>query len=233
MNHELATTVLLSLRISFLAVLLDIPLAAGAAWLLARSEFRGKLILDGIVHLPLVMPPITTGFLLLLILGKNGVIGNLVYSLTGIRIAFTSAAAVIASMVVAFPLITRSLRLSLEMLDRRMESIAATLGASPFEVARRITIPLVLPGLINGLTLGFARSLGEFGATIIFAGNIAGETRTIPLSIFSSLQVPGSESRVVLLILISISISFAAIWVSEVFNRKMKRLSAFRKGAAA
>ena len=169
------------------------------------------------------MPPVTTGYLLLFILGKKGLIGAVLFSAFGIRIAFTQAAAVLASMVVSFPLITRSIRISMEMVDPRLEIAAYTLGANRVETFRRVTLPLVLPGMINGVILGFARSMGEFGATVTFAGSIAGETRTIPLSVYSLLQVPGKEKEAALLVGISIIISFLAMFLSSALSEKLQK----------
>ncbi len=207
--------VALSVKISLLATLANLPIAFVISWVLARYEFRGKSLVDGIVNLPLVMPPVTIGYLLLFLLGKQGILGSWLFQFFGLRISFTTAAAVIAAMVVSFPLLARSLRISLEMVDQRLESCAATLGASRWEVLVRVTLPLAVPGLINGLMLGFARSLGEFGATMVFAGNIGGETRTIPLAVYSNLQVPGYEKEAMVLVIVSIVISFSAMSVSK------------------
>ena len=220
---EITDAIVLSIKIGLLATIINIPLAMITAYLLARFEFGGKAILDGLINLPLVMPPVTTGYLLLFILGKRGVIGAYLFSWFGIRIAFTTAAAVIASMVVSFPLVARSIRISMEMLDKKMENAALTLGAGKLAVFFRVTLPLILPGVINGAVLGFARSLGEFGATMTFAGNIRGETRTIPLSVYSLLQIPGKEKDAGILVIISIVISFAAMFLSSAFGRKMTR----------
>ncbi len=214
------STVLLSLKFAAIATAVNIPAAAAVQYFLSNHDFRGKFLVDGIINLPLVMPPVTTGYLLLIILGRKGLIGSLLYSVFGIRIAFTPAAAVIAAMVVSFPLIIRSIKVSLEMMDKRLEDAALTLGAGRFSVFMRVTLPIILPGLINGAILGFARSLGEFGATVTFAGNIEGETRTIPLSVYSYLQVPGKEKEAAGLVVISIFISLAAMLLSSIVNKK-------------
>ena len=219
-SHEVISTVLLSVRIGVLATLINLPIALFLMYIMTRHNFRGKGFLDGIINLPLVMPPVTTGYVLLLILGKKGLIGGVLFSLFGIRIAFTSAAAVIASMVVSFPLITRSIRISMEMIDTRLENVARTLGAGRKDVFLRITLPLVMPGVINGMILGFARSLGEFGATMIFAGNILGKTRTIPLSVYSFLQIPGKEREAAFMVGISVIISFVAMFLSHRFTAR-------------
>lgn len=212
-------TIFLSLKIGLLATFINLPLALGLAFFLDRMIIRYKSLLEGFINLPLVMPPVTTGYVLLLILGKRGIPGSYFYSLTGFSIAYTWLAAVIASMIVSFPLMIRSIRISMEMVDPRYEKAAMTLGAGRLSVFVRVTLPLVFPGIINGLVLGFARSLGEFGATITFAGNIQGETRTIPLSVYSLLQIPGKENEAGVLVLISIGISFLAMFVSSLFNR--------------
>ncbi len=220
MNISVITTVLLSLKIGLLATIINLPCALFVSYYMTRKEFVGKQIIDGIRNLPLVMPPVTTGFLLIIIFGKHGFIGAPLYTLTGIRLAFTGGAAIISSMVVSFPLMTRSLRVSMEMLAPKLEKAAMTLGAGRLETFIRIIIPLIIPGIISGFILGFARSLGEFGATITFAGNIAGETRTIPLSVYSLLQVPGKENDAYLLVCISILISFIAMFSSSILNKK-------------
>jgi len=217
------TIILLSIRIGLTATALNLPAALLLVYWMTRHDFRGKNILDGLINLPLVMPPVTTGYILLLVLGRRGMIGGALFSLFGLRVAFTTAAAVIASMVVSFPLIFRSIRISMEMVDPRLEKAALTLGAGRKSVFLRITLPLVLPGVINGVVLGFARSLGEFGATITFAGNIQGITRTIPLSVYSLLQVPGREKEAGLLVLISILISFGAMFISAYLNSRLRK----------
>ncbi len=219
-SYILLSTVWLSIKIAFIATIINIPVAITISFFMARNEFRGKEIVDGVINLPLVLPPVTTGYLLILILGKYGIIGGLIYKYTGITIAFTQLAAIISSMVVSLPLIIRSLRISIEMVDIKLENAAKTLGAGPIHVFFRILIPLIMPGIISGAILGFARSLGEFGATITFAGNITGETRTIPLSVYSSLQVPGRENEASVLVIISIVISFTAMFFSSLLNKK-------------
>lgn len=193
-SPQLLATVWLSIKIALIATIINLPIATFISYFMARKEFRGKNIVDGVINLPLVLPPVTTGYLLIIVLGKYGIIGSFIYRFTGITIAFTQSAAIISSMVVSLPLIIRSLRISIEMVDTKLENAAKTLGAAPLDVFFRILIPMIMPGIISGAILGFARSLGEFGATITFAGNITGETRTIPLSVYSLLQVPGREN---------------------------------------
>lgn len=224
----LSSAVFLSLKIGGMATLINLTPALFIARILARYQFRGKTFLEGVVNLPLVMPPVTTGYLLLFLLGKKGLIGSPLYKVFGLRFAFTGAAAVIACMVVSFPLLVRSIRISLDMVDIRLEKAAMTLGASPRDVFFRVTLPLIFPGLLSGIILGFARSLGEFGATITFAGNIDGVTRTIPLAVYSQLQVPGGDKEAGLLVLVSISISFLAMFASTLISRKAE---ARREGA--
>jgi len=222
--HQLwIQTALLSIKIGLLATLLNLLPGLGFAYLLTRCSFRGKQLVEGIIQLPLVMPPVTTGYLLLLLLGRKGLLGAPLFRFLGISLAFSQAAAVIAAMVVSFPLLVRSIRLSMEMVDPRFEKAGLTLGAGRWEVFRRITLPLIIPGVLNGAVLGFARSMGEFGATMIFAGNIMGKTRTIPLAVYSALQVPGKEREAILLVGLSALISFAALFLSSRLQGLAKR----------
>jgi molybdate transport system permease protein len=206
-----------------ISTLLAFPFAVMAGWLFARSTFYGKSIVEGILHLPLVMPPVTTGYLLLLILGTKGLIGSWLYETFHIRLAFNQSAAIIAALVVSFPLMTRSIRTAIEMVDPRMEAASRTLGVSPWMTFFRITFPLSLPGIISGLVLGFARALGEFGATITFAGNIEGKTRTIPMAVYSYMQTPGKEEFTLRLVLVSAIIALIAMILAEYLNKKVKR----------
>ena len=212
--------VLLSLKVSLVAVLATLPMAYGFAWLLARRRFPGRLILDALVHLPLVVPPVVTGWLLLILFGRTGPIGAWLESTLGITLVFRWTGAALAAAVMALPLMVRAMRLSIETVDRRLVGAARTLGASPWRAFLTITLPLSLPGILAGATLGFARSLGEFGATITFASNIAGETRTLPLAIYTGLQLPGAEAQVARLAVISILLSIAALIVSELLVRR-------------
>lgn len=212
----------LSLKVALCSTLICLPVALWAGNALARSNFWGKPIIESMINLPLVMPPVATGYLLLLLFGTNGWIGRWFYEFFDVRIAFSFYAAVLASVVVAFPLVLRSIRAAIEMLDTDLESASRMLGAGRLETFVRITIPLILPGLVSGLVLGFARSLGEFGATIVFAGNIMGETQTLPLAIYSFMQVPGQEPATLRLVLSAVVISFMAMILSEWYLKRLK-----------
>lgn len=211
-----------SLKVSLLCAFLSLPFAVLAGWLLARKEFRGKAVVEAFLHVPMVMPPVTTGYLLLLMFGTNGLLGSWLETL-GIRIAFSFDAAVLASIIVSFPLAVRAVKQAVEMVDKRLEDAAEILGASRWRIFFAVTVPLAFPGILSGFLLSFTRSLGEFGATITFAGNIFGETRTIPLALFSAMQTPGKESEAFRLMLLSIVISFIAMLVSELVNRRYKK----------
>lgn len=215
---------LLSLKVAATAVAFSLPLAMLVAWFLARSSWRGKMLVDALVHLPLVLPPVVTGYLLLVLLGRRGLIGGWLYEHLGVSFAFHWTGAALAGGIMGFPLMVRPIRLSLEAIDQRVEQAAATLGARPIMVWMTITLPLALPGVIAGLMLAFARALGEFGATITFAANIPGETRTLPLAIYTFIQVPGGESQAAQLIVISVIVSLGALMVSELIARRVKRL---------
>jgi len=210
----------LSLKVSVVAVLLTTPPAFLLAWLLSRGHFRGKLLLDALVHLPLVLPPVVTGWFLLLAFGRTGPIGAWTERWLGLVFMFRWTGAALAAAVMALPLMVRAIRLSLDAIDRRLEGAARTLGADRGRVFLTITLPLALPGLLAALVLGFARSLGEFGATITFVSNIPGETRTLPLAIYTSLQVPGAESIVLRLSLIAVALSFIALIAAELIVRR-------------
>ncbi|HWK42044.1 MAG TPA: molybdate ABC transporter permease subunit [Croceibacterium sp.] len=212
--------VALSLRVSLAAVLFTLPLAYALAWLLARRRFPGRILLDALVHMPLVLPPVVTGWLLLLLFGRNGPVGGWLEANFGVTLVFRWTGAALAAAVMALPLMVRAMRLSIEAVDRRLVSAARTLGASPWRAFLTITLPLSAPGIAAGAMLGFARSLGEFGATITFASNIAGETRTLPLAIYSGLQLPGGEALVTRLSIISVVLSVAALVVSEWLVRR-------------
>jgi molybdate transport system permease protein len=210
----------LSLKISIVAVLLSLPIAFALGWALARGRFPGKLLLDGIVHLPLVLPPVVTGWLLLIAFGRNGPVGAWLYDWFGVTLMFRWTGAALASAIMALPLMVRAIRLSIEAVDRRLEGAARTLGARPFHVFRTITLPLAMPGVLAGAVLGFARSIGEFGATITFVSNIPGETRTLPIAIYAALQVPGSEDIVTRLAILSVILSLGALVISEILARR-------------
>ncbi|MDL2269751.1 molybdate ABC transporter permease subunit [Desulfosarcina sp. OttesenSCG-928-A07] len=210
----------LSLRVSGWAVVISLPLGVFAAWILARLRFPGKGLVDGIIHLPLVLPPIVTGYLLLVFLGRNGMIGKPLYDWFGIQLAFNWKGAVVASAVMAFPLMVRAIRLSLENVDQGLEDAARTLGAGPLGVFFTVTVPLITPGIITGLIVAFARSLGEFGATIAFVSNIPGHTQTLPLALYTLTQTPDGEAGAMRLCIISIGIAMAALLGSDLLSRR-------------
>ncbi|MDE9563582.1 molybdate ABC transporter permease subunit [Xenorhabdus bovienii] len=219
--------ILLSLKISGISVLFSLPLGILMAWVLARCQFLGKSLLDSIIHLPLVLPPVVVGYLLLLSMGRSGVIGEFLYDWFGVSFAFSWTGAALASAVVAFPLMVRAIRLALESIDRRLEQAARTLGASSLKVFFTITLPLSLPGVIVGAVLAFARSLGEFGATITFVSNIPGETRTIPLAMYTLIETPGAETAAARLCVIAIVLALVSLMLSEWLTRwGRKRLGA-------
>ena len=220
-----AEAVRLSLRVAVVAVAGSLPIGVLVAWLLARREFPGKTIVNGLVHLPLILPPVVVGYLLLVLLGRRGPVGAWLYDVFGVTIAFTWKGAAVASAVMAFPLMVRAIRLSLESVDRRLEHAARTLGASPLRVFLTVTLPLTLPGILTGAVLGFARSMGEFGATITFVSNIPGETRTLPLALFSMVQTPGGDEGAVRLVIISVVLAMAALVASEVLARRISARS--------
>ena len=212
--------VLLSLKVSGVAIAATMPLAFALAWLLARGRFPGKILIDALVHLPLVVPPVVTGWLLLLGFGANGPFGQFFQSTLGVEFMFRWTGAALASAIMALPLMVRAIRLSLEAVDRRLEAAARSLGAGPWRTFAAITLPLSMPGVLAGAVLGFARSLGEFGATITFVSNIPGETRTLPLAIYAALQIPGQDSAVARLAGLSVLLSLAALVASEWLVRR-------------
>ena len=220
MSAEEWQVVALSLKVSLTAMATMLPIAFALAYLLARGRFAGKALLDAFVHLPLVLPPVVIGWLLLLAFGRNGPIGAWLDSWFGVTVLFRWTGAAIAAAVMALPLMVRAIRLSIEAVDRRLEGAARSLGAGPWHTFATVTLPLALPGVWAALVLGFARSLGEFGATITFVSNIPGETRTLPLAIYGALQVPGSDAQVVRLAIISILLSLAALVASEWLARR-------------
>ncbi len=216
----------LSLIVSLWAVAVSLPVGIAVAWLLARTEFPGKQLLNGIVHLPLVVPPVVVGYLLLVLLGRNGVVGAWMYDWFGVTVAFSWQGAAVAAGVMGFPLLVRAIRLSLDAVDPRLESAARTLGAPPFWVFVTVTLPLSVPGIITGAVLAFARALGEFGATITFVSNIPGETRTLPLALYTATQTPDGEGPALRLAVISILLALAALGVSEWLSRRAARAMA-------
>ncbi len=212
---------LLSLRVGLWSVLLSLPPGLLVAWLLARRAFPGKFLLNGLVHLPLVVPPVVVGYSLLLLLGRRGPLGGLLEAWFGISVAFTWKGAAVAAGVMGFPLMVRAIRLSLDAVDRGIEAAARTLGAGPAWVFLTITLPLILPGILTGVILAFARSLGEFGATITFVSNIPGETRTLPLALYTATQLPGGEAIAVRLAVLSVALAMAALIGSEIMARRL------------
>ena len=215
--------VTLSLKIGLVAIAATLPLAFALAWMLARGRFPGKIVLDAIVHLPLVLPPVVTGWLLLIAFGPEGPIGRWLNAWFGIGVLFRWTGAALAAGVMALPLMVRAIRLSIEAVDRRLESAARTLGAGPWRVFWSVTLPLSMPGVLAGAVLGFARSIGEFGATITFVSNIPGQTRTLPLAIYSALQLPDGNAEVVRLAIISVVLALGALIASELLARRTAR----------
>jgi molybdate transport system permease protein len=210
----------LSLKVAGVAVGTTLPIAFALAYLLARGRFPGRVLLDAVVHLPLVLPPVVTGWLLLLAFGRTGPAGAWLERWFGVTLMFRWTGAVLAAAVMALPLMVRAMRLSIEAVDRQLEGAARSLGASRWRAFRTITLPLSLPGILAGLVLGFARSLGEFGATISFVSNIPGQTRTLPIAIYTALQVPGEEASVVRLAVVSVMLSLGALVASEILVRR-------------
>jgi len=220
LSPEEWTAVRLSLRVATVAMLASLPVGIAVAYLLARGRFPGKSILNGIVLLPLILPPVVTGYLLLLSFGRRGPIGPFLYEHFGIVFSFRWTGAALACAVMGFPLLVRSIRLSIEAVDRRLEDASATLGANPFWAFATVTLPLALPGVIAGMVLAFARALGEFGATITFVSNIPGETQTISAAIYTYTQVPGSDAAALRLVGVAVAIALVALVVSEWFARR-------------
>ena len=213
------TAVALSLRIAVVATVVSLPFGIAMAWLLARKDFWGKGLLDGVVHLPLVLPPVVTGYLLLITFGRKGAIGSFLADI-GIVFSFRWTGAALACGVMGFPLLVRAIRLSFEAIDRRLEHAASTLGASRLWTFATVTLPLALPGIIAGMVLSFAKALGEFGATITFVSNIPGETQTISAAIYTFTQIPGGDAQAFRLVAIAIVIALAALIASEWFARR-------------
>jgi molybdate transport system permease protein len=215
--------VALSLKVSFWATLLSLPFGLLCAMALARGQFIGRDVLNWLVHLPLVLPPVVTGYLLLLGFGRQGPIGSVMDELFGITLAFQWTGAALAASIMAFPLMVRAIRLAIEAVDPKLEEAAATLGASRMKVFSTVTLPLILPGIIAGAVLAFAKAMGEFGATITFVSNIPGETRTVPSAIYAFLQVPGGETSAVRLVLVAVAIAIGALILSEWLSRRVAR----------
>lgn len=212
--------VTLSLRVSFWAMLLSLPLGLFTAYALARWQFPGKQMVNGLVHLPLILPPVVTGYLLLITFGARGPVGALLQEV-GITVAFRWTGAALAAAIMAFPLMVRAMRLSIEAVDPRLEQAAATLGASRAWVFATVTLPLILPGILTGAILAFAKAMGEFGATITFVSNIPGQTQTLPSAIYALLQVPGGEGSALRLVVVSVIVAMGALLLSEWLSRRV------------
>ena len=222
-NAEIWQAVVLSLRVAFWATLLALPVALAVALLLARHQFPGKLLVNALVHLPLILPPVITGYLLLLVFGRRAPLGAWLEAHFGLVIAFRWTGAALAAAVMAFPLMVRAMRQAIEAVDGRLEQAAATLGAGRGVVFFTITLPLILPGVLSAAIMGFAKAMGEFGATITFVSNIPGETQTLALAVYSFLQLPGGEGAVLTLVAVSLFISLGAVMGSEVLARRIAK----------
>ncbi len=213
----------LSLKVAFWATMISLPAGIFIAYLLARKEFYGKQLLNGLVHLPLILPPVVTGYALLLLFGRRGAIGGFLEQSFGLVLAFRWTGAVLAGAIMAFPLMVRAIRLSFEAVDSRLEEAAGTLGANPFWVFFSVTLPLAWPGVLAGAILAFAKAMGEFGATITFVSNIPGQTQTIPSAIYAFLQVPGAEGSALRLVGLSVLVAMAALFGSEYLARRARK----------
>ena len=223
LSPEEIAAVRLSVRVAFWAVVASLPVGIAIAVVLARGRFWGKTLLEGLVYLPLVLPPVVTGYVLLILFGRRGVLGPFLAEYLGIVFAFRWTGAALACAVMGFPLLVRSVRLSVEAVDRKLEDAASTLGASRAWVFATVILPLVLPGILAGAVLAFARSLGEFGATITFVSNIPGETQTLPSALYTFTQVPGGDAGALRLSLIAIAVSLLALLAAEVLGRRIAR----------
>jgi len=227
LTPEELTAVRLSLKVALWATVVSLPFGILIAWALARGRFWGRSVLNGLVHLPLILPPVVTGYILLLLFGRRGPIGQFLAEAFGIVIAFRWTGAVLACAVMGFPLLVRAIRLSIEAVDVRLEEAAGTLGAHPLWVFATVTLPLSLPGIIAGAILGFAKAMGEFGATITFVSNIPGETQTLPSAIYTLTQIPGGDAGAMRLTAISVAISLGALlaseWLARIVERRIRR----------
>ncbi len=212
----------LSLWVACWATVLAVPLALWVAWLLARCDFWGKSALNALVHLPLVLPPVVTGYLLLVVFGRSGPVGA-VLERFGLGLAFHWTGAVLAAIIMGFPLMVRAMRLAIEAVDPKLENAAATLGAPPLAVFAQVTLPLITPGILAGAVMGFAKAMGEFGATITFVANIPGQTQTLPSAIWTALQIPGGESQAVFMVLMACAVALGAVVLSEALARRVAR----------
>ncbi|MFG0274554.1 MAG: molybdate ABC transporter permease subunit [Phycisphaerales bacterium] len=222
MSASAWSAVALSLQVALASLAIGLVPGVALGWLLARRRFPGRTLVEAIIHLPLVLPPVVVGFGLLVLFGRQSAVGAFLENTFGLRIAFTWKAAAIASAVMGFPLLVRSVRLAMELVDARIERAAAPLGAPPWQVFLRVTLPLAAPGVVAGATLAFARSLGEFGATIMFAGNIEGMTRTLPLAIYTTAQQPGGDGATIRLALVATALALLATIASELLARRMQ-----------
>lgn len=218
------TALLLSLRVAGVAIALGLPLAVLAAWVLGRCSFPGKTLLDGLVHLPLVLPPVVTGYILLVTMGTKGVVGGWLYQTFGIKLIFTAEGASLAVAVTSFPLMVRAIRLSVEAIDGGLEAAARTLGAGPVDRFFTILLPLMAPGLLSGAIVAFAAAMGEFGAVITFVSNIPGKTQTLPLAIYAATQEPGGDAVAARLAAISFAVALLALMLSEFLANRVRRL---------
>ncbi len=221
LRPEEYTALLLSLKTASVAVVVSLPLAIWVAHLLARGQFRGKTLLSTLVHLPLVMPPVVTGYFLLILMGRNGLIGKPLGDWLGIVFAFRWTGAALAAGIMGFPLVVRAIRQAIEAVDPKLEEAAATLGAGAWVRFWLVTLPLILPGILAGTVLGFAKAMGEFGATITFVANIPGETQTLPSAIYAFLQIPGGEASAMRLVVLSLGVALLAVLISEWLNRRV------------
>lgn len=223
LTPEELVAIKLSLRVASVATLASLPFGIAVAYILSRGRFRGKMLLDGLVYMPLVLPPVVTGYVLLILFGRRGPLGALLEDTFGIVLSFRWTGAALAAAVMSFPLMVRAIRLAMDAIDRRSEEAAATLGASPAWVFLTVTLPLALPGIVAGAMLGFAKALGEFGATITFVSNIPGETQTIPAAIYTYTQTPGGDEGAFRLSVIAVLIAFGALIASEVLSWRTTR----------
>jgi molybdate transport system permease protein len=218
------TALLLSLRVAGVAIALGLPVAVLAAWVLGRYSFPGKTLVDGLVHLPLVLPPVVTGYILLVTMGTKGVVGGWLYQTFGIKLIFTAEGASLAVAVTSFPLMVRAIRLSVEAIDGGLEAAARTLGAGPVDRFFTILLPLMAPGLLSGAIVAFAAAMGEFGAVITFVSNIPGQTQTLPLAIYAATQEPGGDAVAARLASISFGVALIALMLSEFLAHRLRRL---------
>lgn len=223
LGPEAWTALILSLKVAAWATAASLPFAIAVAYVLARYEFPGRQLLNGLVHLPLILPPVVTGYLLLLTFGPQAPVGAFLQSTFGFTFAFRWTGAALAAAIMAFPLIVRAIRLAVEAVDPKLEEAAATLGAPRWRVFVTVTLPLILPGILAGSVLAFAKAMGEFGATITFVSNIPGETRTVPSAIYAFLQVPGGESGAIRLVAVAVAVAMGALLLSEIVSRRIAR----------